>query len=55
MAGMDFILYTYVFKTCGFPIIYFTLFAINGERVKPDGWTQCGEMTSEPPLFPSFL
>lgn len=32
MAGMDFILYTYVFKTCGFPIFYFTLF-VNGEAI----------------------
>ena len=35
MEGMDFILYIYVFKSCGFPIIYFMLFAINGETVKP--------------------
>ena len=33
MTGMDFILYTYVFKTCGFPIIYFMLFATNGEKL----------------------
>lgn len=33
MAGMDFILYTYVFKTCGFPNFYFTLFTINGKAI----------------------
>lgn len=38
------------------PVLPAAFCPLNREGAKPDGWLQCGEMTSELPLFlPSFL